>query len=867
MELGTPMLKQYWRLKRQYPDAILLFRVGDFYEMFFEDAKTGSELLGLTLTSRGHGKGQRVPLAGVPHHAVENYISRLVKSGRKVAICEQVEDPKQAKGVVKRDVIQVITPGTVLSETLLEGKANNFLASVCFNFDRFGLSLVDLSTGEFSVTEVENKEKLGEELERISPSELLISQTEADSWKQERKGNYPFILTAIEDWMYSYEYAYDLLKEHFGVSSLQGFGCEGLKSGICAAGAALAYLQQTQKGAVPHISSLSRYYISDYMILDPLTQRNLELLSPLPGGSKETTLSSVLDGTKTSMGGRLLRNWLLKPLRDVAQIIQRQEGVEEMVKNSSLKTDLTETIKEIADLERLVARVCCGRANARDLVALKNSLSLIPALRENLTTASSSILCSAREQLLDVQEIVNLIDKAIVEEPPVLLTEGGVIKPGFNSQLDELRQISSSGKDWIAKLQTKERERTGISSLKVKYNKVFGYFIEVSKANLSKVPEDYIRRQTLVGAERFVTPELKEYESKVLGADERIVQLEYEIFVEVRQQVAAWAEKIQKIARSCALIDVLCSLASLAVGSDYIRPTLDEGEEIKIAEGRHPVVERFLPEGNFIPNDTYLANSTDQILIITGPNMAGKSTYLRQVGLIVLLAQIGSFVPAKSAHIGVVDRIFTRVGASDSIATGESTFLVEMNETANILNNATSRSLVLLDEIGRGTSTFDGMSIAWAVTEFLHNCSRARPRTLFATHYHELTELELILERVKNYNFAVKEWKGEVVFLRKILPGGCDHSYGIQVARLAGLPPEVIERAKEVLANLEENELTPNKIPKKAKSKHSALASTKQLSLFETEHPVVEEIRKLDATSLTPLEALNKIDEWKKRIE
>jgi DNA mismatch repair protein MutS len=498
---------------------------------------------------------------------------------------------------------------------------------------------------------------------------------------------------------------------------------------------------------------------------------------------------------------------------------------------------------------------------------LKNSLSLIPALRENLTTASSSILCSAREQLLDVQEIVNLIDEAIVEEPPVLLTEGGLIKPGFNSQLDELRQISSSGKDWIAKLQTKERERTGISSLKVKYNKVFGYFIEVSKANLSKVPEDYIRRQTLVGAERFVTPELKEHESKVLGADEKIVQLEYEIFVDVRQQVAAWAEKIQKIARSCALIDVLCSLASLAVSSDYIRPTLDEGEEIKIGEGRHPVVERFLPEGNFIPNDTYLANPTDQILIITGPNMAGKSTYLRQVGLIVLLAQIGSFVPAKSAHIGVVDRIFTRVGASDSIATGESTFLVEMNETANILNNATSRSLVLLDEIGRGTSTFDGMSIAWAVTEFLHNCSRARPRTLFATHYHELTELELILERVKNYNFAVKEWKGEVVFLRKILPGGCDHSYGIQVARLAGLPPEVIERAKEVLANLEENELTPNKIPKKAKSKHSALASTKQLSLFETEHPVVEEIRKLDATSLTPLEALNKIDEWKKRIE
>ncbi|MCK4590743.1 MAG: DNA mismatch repair protein MutS, partial [Candidatus Latescibacteria bacterium] len=715
--------------------------------------------------------------------------------------------------------------------------------------------------------EVENKKKLGEELERISPSELLISQTEADSWKQERKGNHPFILTAIEDWMYSYEYAYDLLKEHFRVSSLQGFGCEGLKSGICAAGAALAYLQQTQKGAVPHISALSRYHISDYMILDSLTQRNLELLSPLPGGSKETTLSSVIDGTKTSMGGRLLKNWLLKPLRDVAQITQRQEGVEEIVNNSSLRTDLTETIKEIADLERLMARVCCGRANARDLVALKNSLSLIPALRENLTTASSSTLCSAREQLLDVREIVNLIDKAIVEEPPVLLTEGGLIKPRLNSQLDELRQISSSGKDWIAKLQTKERERTGISSLKVKYNKIFGYFIEVSKANLSKVPEDYIRRQTLVGAERFVTPELKEYESKVLGADERIVQLEYEIFVDVRQQVAAWAEKIQKIARSCALIDVLCSLASLAVGSDYIRPILDEGDKIKIVEGRHPVVEKFLPEGNFVPNDTEIANSTDQILIITGPNMAGKSTYLRQVGLIVLLAQIGSFVPAKSAHIGVVDRIFTRVGASDSIATGESTFLVEMNETANILNNATSKSLVLLDEIGRGTSTFDGMSIAWAVTEFLHNCSRARPRTLFATHYHELTELELILERVKNYNFAVKEWKGEVVFLRKILPGGCDHSYGIQVARLAGLPPDVIERAKEVLVNLEENELTPNKIPKKAKSKHSALVSTKQLSLFETEHPVVEEIRKLDSASLTPLEALNKIDEWKKRIE
>ncbi|RKY74237.1 MAG: DNA mismatch repair protein MutS [Candidatus Latescibacterota bacterium] len=867
MELETPMLKQYWRLKRQYPDAILLFRVGDFYEMFFEDAKVGSELLGLTLTSREHGKGQKVPLAGVPHHAAENYIAKLVRLSKKVAICEQVEDPRKAKGVVKRDVIQVITPGTALSENLLEGKANNYLASVCRCSDRFGLSLVDLSTGEFSVTEVEEKERLWEELERVRPSELLVPQTEVDSWKQKGGPDHPFLLTGLEDWTFSYEYAYDLLREHFRVSSLQGFGCEGLKSGICAAGAVLAYLRQTQKGSLPHINGLCRYYISDYMVMDPVTQRNLELLFPLQGGNKETTLLSVLDRTKTSMGGRLLKSWLLKPLTDITRITEREEGVEELVKDSTLRRNLIEIIGEIADIERLVARVCCGRANARDLVALKNSLCLVPALRHNLASVSSPILCSAREQLLDVQEIVNLIDRAIMDDPPVSLTEGGLIKPGFNSQLDELRQISSSGKDWIAKLQAKERQRTGISSLKVKYNKVFGYFIEVSKANLSKVPEDYIRRQTLVGAERFVTPELKEYESKVLGADEKMIQLEYEIFVDVRQKAAAWAEKIQKIARSCALIDVLCSLASLAVSSNYVRPTVDEGEEIKIVEGRHPVVERFLPEGNFVPNDTYLANSTDQILIITGPNMAGKSTYLRQVGLIVLLAQIGSFVPAKSAHIGVVDRIFTRVGASDSIATGESTFLAEMNETANILNNASSKSLVLLDEIGRGTSTFDGMSIAWAVTEFLHNCSRARPRTLFATHYHELTELELILERVKNYNFAVKEWKGEVVFLRKILPGGCDHSYGIQVARLAGLPPEVIQRAKEVLANLEENELTPNRISKKAKGRHSAVASARQLNLFEPEHPVIEEIRKIDPASLTPLEALNKIDEWKKRIE
>ncbi|MCK5118937.1 MAG: DNA mismatch repair protein MutS [Candidatus Latescibacteria bacterium] len=868
----TPMIAQYHQLKRQYPDAILFFRMGDFYEMFFEDAKIGSRVLGLTLTSRNHSKGEEVPLAGLPYHALDNYLPKMVRAGYKVAICEQMEDPKKAKGLVKRDVVEVVSPGTVLSEGLLEGKTNNFLAAVAkeASAERVGICLTDVSTGAFQVTEV-SEEALWDELGRSNPSEVVVSEAWAKAFEPEFARRFPGVtLTKAQAWTFHYDTAYELLTEHFKVTSLKGFGCEELTQGICAAGAALRYLVTNQKRALPHIHRMTRVVSSEYMVLDAATARNLELTASMQGG-REGTLLGLLDRTLTPMGARLLRRWLSKPLRSVARIEARLDAVEELTKRSRLMEDLSARLGDVGDVERTMVRICCGRANARDLMGLRRSLEAVPGLREVLADVSAGLLKQCAEDLVDVSDVTLLIEKAIVEDPPLSISDGGLIRAGYDAEVDELREISTSGKGWIARLQATEQKRTGIPSLKVKYNKVFGYFIEVTKPNLNRVPEDYIRKQTLVNAERFITPALKEYEAKVLGADERIGELEYALFVKVRDQVARRTEAIQRIATGVAGLDALRSLAETAQREQYVRPKLDDGERIEIVDGRHPVVERTLKAGAFVPNDTRADTSSEQILIITGPNMSGKSTLLRQVGLIVLLAQIGSFVPAGKAHIGVVDRIFTRVGASDNLTAGESTFLVEMNEAANILHNATRKSLVLLDEIGRGTSTFDGLSLAWAITEFLHNQPDVRARTLFATHYHELVELGDVLPRVKNYNVAVRENAEGVVFLRKLAEGGCDHSYGIHVAKLAGMPKDVIDRAEEILTNLERHELDPMRLGKRISGARGSKrkAVEEQMSLFGTprEHPVVAEIRKVDVSGMTPLDALNCIARWQERLK
>lgn len=866
----TPLMEQYLSIKAKYEDAILFFRMGDFYEMFYEDAKTAAEVLGITLTSRGHGKANEVPLAGFPHHALETYLTKMVRAGYRVAICEQVEDPKKAKTIVKRDVLEVVTPGTTLSDELLDSKRNNYLVAVFIHETRCGFSVADISTGEFMTTEI-SRENLIEQIHSFDPIEILLSEDQ----KQFILGQIPSLsektITARDAWIFSYDYAYEILTTHFNTLSLKGFGCDDFNSGVSSAGALLHYLKENKKSELKHISRLSRFDDSDFLLIDETTRRNLELIQPImASGSRKSTLISVLDQTKTAMGGRKLVNWLLRPLMKVSLIQQRLDAVNEVYDDDSLRAKIREQLSHVGDLERLLSKVSTGRANARDLTSLKNTLSTIPEIKKLLTGLESELIGSIMTSLHDQADVVEKIDKAIVDNPPLALTEGGLIKKGYNDKLDEIRSISSSGKDWIARLQQSEREKTGIPSLKVNYNKVFGYYIEVTKPHLSKVPEYYIRKQTLVNCERFITPELKEYEEKVLGAEEKIIALEYELFDAIRQYVAEQGRTIQTNAYYLAELDCLANLSEVARQNGYVRPAVEEGESIKITDGRHPVVEKLLPHGeNFVPNDLRVNNSEEQVLIITGPNMAGKSTYLRQIGLITMMAQMGSFVPAKKAEIGIVDKIFTRVGASDNLAAGESTFLTEMNETANILNNATSKSLILLDEIGRGTSTFDGLSIAWAVAEYLHNQEKVAAKTLFATHYHELTELALILKRVRNYNVAVKEWGDRVVFLRKIVEGGCDNSYGIYVAQLAGLPPTVIHRAREILGNLEANELTTGAVPKLAvsheeKGKHQKEA---QLDLFaQQEKQIRDELVNIDPNSLTPLQALEKLYELKKII-
>jgi len=860
----TPLMLQYNKVKSKYSDAILFFRMGDFYEMFYDDAKVGSRILGITLTSRGHGKAGDIPLAGFPYHALDTYLSKMVRAGYRVAICEQTEDPKFAKGVVKRDVVQVVTPGTIMEDNLLDTNRNNYLVSLLCSDKICGFCYVDVTTGEFVVSEIDFSE-LSDQIQAVMPQEILVRDDQSDLIDSLLRGRKSRPLITLRDsWIFSREYGYEILLKHFKTASLKGFGCDDLNLGIGAAGAALHYLKETKKSELSHIRRLMRLNTEDYMVLDNSTRRNLEITLSMTEGGKEGSLLSIVDRTKTPMGGRTVVSWLNKPLIDQKSIAMRLESVDELVREKALRKDIVSLLKDIGDIERLVTRVVMRRATPRDLAALGRSLELTAEVKKRLEHVRSIKLSEIQSGLDGCPEVSDRIKEALVDRPPTTFTAGNVIRKGYSSELDELKEAAFSGKEWIIKLQKTERERTGIPSLKVGYNKVFGYYIEVTKTHLAKIPEHYIRKQTLVNAERFITQELKEMEEKILKAEENMTELEHTLFEELREYVAGFAEPVQNNGHLIGELDTFVSFAEAAEENRYVKPVVTKSGIIRIKEGRHPVVEKQLPPGEqFIPNDVLLNTDTDQLLIITGPNMAGKSTFIRQVGLIVLLAQIGSFVPAVEAEIGIVDRIFTRVGAQDNLSAGESTFLVEMNETANILNNATPKSLILLDEIGRGTSTFDGLSIAWAVAEYIHNNKNVRAKTLFATHYHELTELALVLKGVKNFNVAVREWGDKIVFLRKIVPGGCDHSYGIHVAKLAGLPEEVIERAKEVLSNLEANELTPNELPKMALGEHSPLkVAEEQLSIFPSaEEKITNSLKEININEITPLEALHVLDE------
>ena len=862
-------MKQYYKIKQKYPDTILLFRMGDFYETFEDDAVITSKVLGITLTKRAHGAAGDVPLAGFPHHALDAYLPKLIRAGYRVAICEQLEDPKLAKGIVKRDVIEVVTPGVAFSEKLLDHKSNNYLCGIYIKDDVAGISFADVTTGEFYTTEVPVK-KIKETLESISPAEVLISKRELPKLQSTfDQIPFKFTITKVDDWVFAFEYCFEILTMHFKTTSLKGFGIDNNQTeAIIAAGAVLHYLQETQKANLSHLKKISVYNPTDYMILDPATKRNLEILASMSDGSRSGSLISILDKTKTSMGGRLLKKWVSLPLLKLEQIHNRLEAVNELYQNENLRNQIEEELKQIGDLERIISKICTGRANPRDVINLKLSLKRIPVIKDILRNVKSVALQRIRDNLIGLTYIVDKIEMMLVDEPPLNIADGGVIKKGFNAELDELRNLSSSGKDYLAQLQARERERTQIPSLKVAYNKVFGYYIEISNAHKNKVPQDYIRKQTLVNAERYITPELKQYEEKILNAEERIYQLESEFFNELRITISDEAEKVQKNAQLIAALDCFLSFAEVAIENNYVKPEVNDDDAIIIKNGRHPVVEKILPYGEkFTPNDTYLDNSTQQIMIITGPNMSGKSVYLRQVALIVLLAQIGSFVPAESARIGIVDKIFTRVGASDNLAAGESTFLVEMHETANIVNNATTKSLILLDEVGRGTSTFDGLSIAWALTEYIHENINVAAKTLFATHYHELNELANIYPRIVNYKVDVKEVGDKVIFLHKVMPGYADHSYGIQVAEMAGLPISITKRAKQILKNLESKELSPLDHRKK-KPKDEGEEEDFQLSLFEIrDDSIRKELEDLEIEKLTPLEALIKLNELKNKTK
>ncbi len=860
----TPLMKQYYKIKEKNPDTVLLFRIGDFFETFEDDAKTASSVLGITLTKRSNGAAGDVPLAGFPHHAIDTYLPKLVKAGYRVAICEQMEDPKTVKGIVKREVIEVVTPGVVFSDKLLDHKKNNYLSSVHLCGEICGFSFCDISTGEFYCYETPVTE-LFNQIELINPAEILVHKNISRDFEiSVRKINPRIRITKTDGWIFEYDYCRDTLLKQFGTVNLKGFGIEKLNSATVAAGVVMHYLFETQLGNLSHLNKITQYNPSDFMILDHSTKRNLEIVSSFQDGGKDGTLFSVLDKTRTAMGGRMLKKWLSAPLRKYTNINRRLDAVEFLHNNESIRLSLIYHLKEIGDLERLISRICTSRAVPRELQNLKFSLFKIPEIKKLTENAACDTIAVLGSRLVILENTAKLIDDAIEPSAPSSVGKGDVIREGFNQELDELRRISGSAKDWVAEYQKKQREITGISSLRVSFNKVFGYYIEISNANLSKVPESYIRKQTLTNGERYITPELKDYEDKILNAAEKIEELETRIFDEIRSAVASETKNIQLNADLTAMLDCFCSFAQCAFEYGYVKPEITEGNELIIKNGRHPVVEQILgPSEKFTPNDCCMDNEETGIIILTGPNMAGKSVFLRQAGLIVLMAQSGSFVPADYASIGLTDRIYTRVGASDNISAGESTFLVEMQEAAHILNNCTPKSLILLDELGRGTSTFDGISIAWAVTEYLHDNPDAAAKTIFATHYHELNEMASIFRRIKNFKVDVREVEDKVVFLHKVVPGGADHSYGIQVARMAGLPRFVTKRAEEILINLESKELTPYEIKNTRASKLKE--QNIQYNLFEIEDDSLRnEINNIEIEKLTPIEALNRLNDLKK---
>lgn len=866
----TPMMQQYMETKKQYKDCILFYRLGDFYEMFFEDAITASRELEITLTGKDCGLEERAPMCGVPFHAVDGYLNRLVSKGYKVAICEQVEDPKLAKGIVKREVIRIVTPGTNLNTQALEESKNNYLMCIACFQNRIGVSIVDVTTGDFYMTEVEGLAKLQDEIYKYMPTEIICNDAFVMSGYdiEDLKGRLGMAVYTLEPWYFDDDGCRKCLMNHFKVNTLAGLGLEDFPSGMISAGAAMQYLLETQKTDLTHINHIIPYLASRFMLLDSSTRRNLELTETLREKQKKGSLLWVLDKTKTAMGARRLRSDIEQPLINIDDINARLDAVEQLCKNTVSRDEIREYLNPIYDMERLLGKVSYKSANPRDLLAFANSMEMLPHIKTVLKEFDCRLLSEIEQEMDGLEDLYHLIKDAICDDPPVMIREGGMIRTGFDKDIDMLRTAKTEGKTWLAKLEEEDRERTGIKNLKIKYNKVFGYYFEVTNSYKDMVPDDYIRKQTLVNAERYMTPKLKELEDTILNAEDKLNTLEYDVFCKVRDDIAKELERIQKTAKAVARLDVFASLSVVAEQNHYVRPTLNEKGVIDIKDGRHPVVEKMIDHDMFVANDTYLNNSNHCIAVITGPNMAGKSTYMRQSALIVLMAQLGSFVPAKSANIGIVDRIFTRVGASDDLASGQSTFMVEMNEVANILRNATSKSLLVLDEIGRGTSTFDGLSIAWAVIEHISNKKLLGAKTLFATHYHELTELEGKMNNVNNYCIAVKEKGDDIVFLRKIIKGGADRSYGIQVAKLAGVPDMVIDRAKEIAEQLSDNDIT-EKVQsiavdtkgdkRKSKPVHYDDVTMGQMTLSDTvkDEDIIQELKEIDITTLTPMDAMN----------
>ena len=874
----TPMMKQYMQTKEEYKDCILFYRLGDFYEMFFDDALTASKELEITLTGKNCGLEERAPMCGIPYHAVDSYLNRLVSKGYKVAICEQVEDPKTAKGIVKREVIRVVTPGTNLDTQGLDETKNNYIMCIVYMADRYGLSVADVTTGEYLVTELDSQTKLMDELYKFMPSEIVCNEAFYMSGLDldDLKNRLHMAIYSLEAWYFDDALCRETLQEHFKVASLEGIGLSDYECGMIASGALLKYLEETQKNSLSHMSRLTRYATGNYMVLDSATRRNLELVETLREKQKRGSLLWVLDKTKTAMGARTLRKYVEQPLIDKKSIVKRLDAVAELKDNAICREEIREYLNPVYDLERLVGKITYQSANPRDLIAFQSSLSMLPSVKCILKDMESYLLKEIYEELDPLEELCDLVGRAIQEEPPLAMKEGGIIKDGYNEEVDRLRKAKSEGKNWLADLETKEREKTGIKNLRIRYNKVFGYYLEVTNSFKDLVPDYYTRKQTLANAERYIIPELKELEDTILGAEDKLCALEYELYCEVRNTISAELTRIQRTAKAVAKLDVIASLALVAERNNYVRPKINEKGVIDIRDGRHPVVEKMIPNDMFIANDTYLDDKKQRISIITGPNMAGKSTYMRQAALIVLMAQLGSFVPASSANIGLVDRIFTRVGASDDLASGQSTFMVEMNEVANILRNATSKSLLILDEIGRGTSTFDGLSIAWAVVEYISNSKLLGAKTLFATHYHELTELEGKISNVNNYCIAVKEKGDDIVFLRKIVKGGADKSYGIQVAKLAGVPDPVINRAKEIVEELVTADITGkvkdiavqgSETKKKTQKKLDEVDLT-QFSLFDTvkDDDVLNELKELDISHMTPMDAMNKLYQLQNKL-